>query len=232
LPALQRSIDRAATVGNDMITGRPAAEGGLNDTGFEVAFEVSAPVPLEQCHVAVIVDYTLPGDSGLTLSSVTLEPLGRLGPTPRKVSYEVRHFPPAAALKGFRVALYSQGLEVVTNLSDRRLDLTRDEAVLYLTMNHMARHPGESLPPTPVLMVPRAEFVSLLGSAPLDAVIYAWVGKDGKIVRLATNASGSVRLPSDLSAAIEQVAFLPALEKGKPIEGVAKLKLADLVASN
>ena len=135
-------------------------------------------------------------------------------------------------MQAYRVALYSHGLEVATNLSARRMDLTREEAVLYLTMDHMARHPGESLPPAPVLMVPRAEFVSRLGSAPLDAVIYAWIGKDGKITRLSTAANGSARLPSDLSEAVDQLAFLPALEKGKPVEGVAKLRLADLVASN
>jgi len=232
LPELQNSINRAALTGSDLITGRSGPEGGLNDTGFVVSFEAAAPVTLEQCHVAVIADYTLPGDSNATFSSVTLEPLGALGPAGRKFSCKVRRFPPGAQLVGYRLALYSRGQEIATNLSTRRTDITRDEAVLYLTLDHLTKHAGETLPPAPVLMVPRSEFVSRLHSAPLDQVIYARVGKDGKIIGLSADATGSVHLPVELSSCVDQIAFVPALEKGKPVEGVAKFKLADLVARN
>lgn len=232
LPELTNNINRSAQIGNDMITGRSGPEGGLSDTGFVVSFEAAAPTTLEQCHVAVIADYTLPGDSNVTFSSVTLEPLGTLGPAMRKFSCEVRRFPPGAQLQGYRLALYSRGQEIATNLSTRRTDITRGEAVLYLTMDHLTKHPGETLPPVPVLMVPRAEFVSRLGSAPLDQVIYARVGKDGKIIRLSTDATGAVHLPSELSSSVDQIAFVPALEKGKPVEGVARFRLADLVVRN
>jgi len=231
-PTLDNNISRAAKTGNEMITGKRGPEGGLNDTGFVVTFEASAPGPLDQCHVAIIADYTLPGQSGLPLSSVSLEPIGSLGPAARKITCEVRRFPPDAQLTGYRVALYSHGEEVATNLSTRRLDITRHEAVLFLTMNYLAQHQGETRPPAPILMVPRTEFIERVGSAPLDQVIYARVGKDGKIIRLSTDVAGAAQLPSDLDPAVEQIAFVPALEKGKPVEGVARLKLADLVASN
>jgi len=232
LPELTKNIELASRIGTDLVTSRSGPEGGLSDTGFVVSFDVSAPAPLVQCHLAVIADYTLPGNSNLTLSSVTLEPIANLGPVPQQISCEVRRFPPGATVKGYRVALYSHGQEIATNLSSRRTDITREETVLYLTLEHLARHPGETLPPTPVLMIPRSDFVIRLGSTPLDQVIFARVGKDGKIIRLSSDATGWVRLTPELDRAVDQVAFVPALEKGKPVEGVAKIKLADLVASN
>lgn len=232
LPSLDRSIDISSRLRTDTTVDNKFGGGGLNDTGYVVSFQVSAPEALEQCHVAVISEYTLPGDSGLTLTSVTLEPIGDLGPTARKFSCEVRRFPPGAQMKGYRVALYSRGQEIVTNLSSRRTDVTRDEAVLFMTMEYLAKHPGETRPPAPILMVPRTELIARLGSTPLDQVIYARVAKDGKILRLSTDVTGSTRLSPDLGAAIDQIAFAPALEKGKPVEGVAKLRLSDLVASN
>ncbi|HWA27631.1 MAG TPA: hypothetical protein VG734_18390 [Lacunisphaera sp.] len=232
LPSLERNIDISAKLRTDINGNKSEAAGGLDDTGYNVSFQVSAPTPLEQCHLAVISEYTLPGDTNLTLTSVTIQPIADLNPTPRKVTCEVRRFPPGAKIKGYRIALYSRGQEIVTNLSSRRTDVTRDEAVLFMTMDYLSKHPNETRPPAPILMVPRTEFIARLGSTPLDQVIYARVGKDGKIIRLSTDAKGSSQLPPELNGAIDQVAFAPALEKGKPVEGVAKLKLADLVASN
>jgi hypothetical protein len=232
MSSLQRGIDVSSSLRTDSTVDKKDVAGGLSDTGYIVSFQASAPLALEQCHMAVISEYTLPGDTGLTLTSVTLEPIGDLGPVARKVSCEVRRFPPGAQMKGYRVALYSRGQEIVTNLSSRRTDVTRDEAVLFMTMEYVAKHAGETRPPAPILMVPRTEFAARLGSTPLDQVIYARVAKDGKVIRLSTDVKGSSQLSSDLSLAVDQIAFAPALEKGKPVEGVAKLKLADLVASN
>lgn len=231
LPSFQKSVDTSAQIGSDLAA-RHAGAGGLDDTGYIVSFEAATPVALERCHVAVISEYTLPGNTGLVLSTASLEPIGELGPVPRRISCEVRGFPAGAELKGYRVALYSEGQEIATNLSSRRTEVTRDEAVMFLVVDYIAKHPNETRPPAPILMVPRSAFVAQVGSAPLDQVIYARVGKDGRIIRLSTDAAGVSMLPSTLSPAIDKIAFVPALEKGKPVEGVAKLKLADLVASN
>jgi len=229
---IENSINQLAKTNKDLHLDDSGPGGDLGSTGFVVSFEVSAPGPLDECHVAIIATYTIPGASGVTLNKVSFLSLGTLDLDPRKVTCELRGFPAGAELEGYRVALYSNSQEVATNLSARRTEVTRDEALIFLITDYLAGHPGATLPPAPILMVPRSEFVLRLGDAPLDLVIYARVNKDGKIIRLSTNASGSGPLPSDLNLAVDQIAFVPALEKGKPVEGVAKFKLADLVASN
>jgi len=227
-PGLDSRISQMAKTTSDRLTDSIGPGGDLDESGLVVSFEVSAPRPMEQCYAVVIASYTLPGDSSKAFNKISLHPLGTIGPSARKIVSDLQGFPTGAELKSYRVALYSAGLEIATNVSARRADVTRDEAVIFITTDYLAKHKGETLPPTPVLMVPHLAFASLLDPASRDQVIYARIGKDGRTIRLSTDAAGSVKPPSRLDPALDQLAFVPALEKGRPVEGVAKFKLADL----
>lgn len=61
-----------------------------------------------------------------------------------------------------------------------------------------------------------------------DHTIHANVGKSGTVLALSTDAAGSQRLDSPAESALHHIRFMPGLEKGKPVSGQLKFRIADL----
>src|ERR1035438_3233767 len=72
-------------------------------------------------------------------------------PPPVAVHFYEEGFPPAFELQGFDVHLYNRGEEVATNVSPKRVELTRDEAFEYIKMEYISAHKGDTLAAVPVM---------------------------------------------------------------------------------
>ncbi len=223
LPGADANIANASSFMIDDMAPNPA----LGEV--ELSFEVSAPRPLEQAYLVVIADYASTTDPKDIARQVTARALGQIDTKPRKVWMLHPAVIAGREFKKFYLGVYAEGQEVATNLSEKRLELTRDQAYQFFLIDYLAAHRSDTRPPSAMLMVSRAEFRHQVGGARLDQPVYARVDKTGALVALSADEAGTEKIPASIDTALQQVRFVPALDKGQPVDGRARLTLAALV---
>jgi hypothetical protein len=212
---------------------RMRAEADLAQEQFDavaVSFDVSSQTYLEKPYLIVITRFHLPNDKpGTARNAVYAKALESIGGKPRHI--EVLHggFPHGFEIEDLQVHLYNEGREIATDVSQKRVPLTRDEAFEYLKIEYLGGHKGESLSATPALGRPSKEQQLKLTPNQWKAVYYVKVSKEG--VPLGTYADEACSQPVDetIGALAKNVRFYPALENGKPTEGTARLEFSELV---
>jgi hypothetical protein len=197
---------------------------------MEVTFEVSSEKPLNDPYVLLIARFherdAKPGSSRNWIYAKALEPIDQ---KPRKVRIMQGGFPQGFELEKFQVHLYDHGLELATNVAERRVPLTRDEAFQYVLIDYTSQHKGASLPATPAMGKLPADLRTRLGSGQLTQFFFVKVSKDGLPVETFIDESCSHKVEDPyLQSVIRDIRFNPALDKGQPVEGIARLRFADL----
>jgi hypothetical protein len=197
---------------------------------MDVEFAVSSEKLIRQPYVVVIVQYrepnTPPGALHNWIYAKALEPIDS---KPQTVRILQGGFPQGFILEKSQVHLYDGGLELATNVAERRVLLTRDEAFQYVLIDYVSSHKTASLPATPAMGKLPADLRTRLGDRQLTQVLYVKVNKDGLPREAYVDESCSHKVDDPyLQSVIRDFRFNPALEKGRPVEGIALLKLGDL----
>jgi hypothetical protein len=153
--------------------------------------------------------------------------LREIGPEPRKVTIAQDRLPRGFALDEYSVHLFLGGGELPTTVSKNRLDVTRAEAHQFLILQHLQRHGRKDVPVAliPALLAPELEELIPVDRA--NALIDVVVDAEGRVVALGPTPPAHDPLPADLAAALRQVCFLPALQKGAPVEGRGTFALSE-----
>jgi len=211
---------------------RLAAENDLAQELFdavEVRFEVSSPVYLEKPYVVVITRFHARDDKlGVARNAVYAKALDTIGSKPTKIELLHGGFPLGFEIEDLQVHLYNEGKEIPTDIAQKRVPLTRDEAFEYLKIEYGSAHKGETLTATPALGRPDKEQRLQLTPNQLKATYYVKVSKDG--LPLSTFFDEECTQPVDdaIGALARNVRCYPAMDKGKPVEGTARLSLLEL----
>jgi hypothetical protein len=77
-------------------------------------------------------------------------------------------------------------------------------------------------------MTPRTDFRRQVEKTETSQPIYANVDKAGTVLSISTDAAGTQKVSSAVESALQSVRFMPALNKGAPVDGSIKLTLAQL----
>ena len=197
---------------------------------MDVTFEVSSPQPMNNPYVVIVAQYRerdeRPGIAHNWIYARTLEPVDS---KPRKVRILQGGFPQGFELEKFQVHLYNRGQELATNVAAKRVLLTRDEAFQYVLIDYVTSHKGASLPATPAMGKLPADLRTRLESGQLTQYFYVKVNKDGLPVETYVDESCSHKVDDPyLLSVIRDLRFNPALEKGRPVEGITLLRFCDL----
>jgi hypothetical protein len=202
---------------------------GLFDA-MDISFEVSAEKPLNSPYVVVVAQYREPNKPpGALHSWIYARALEPIDSKPRKVRIVQGGFPQGFELEKFQVHLFEHGEELATNVADKRVPLTRDEAFQYVLIDYVSSHKGASLPATPAMGRLPADLRTRLDSGQLTQRFFVKVSKDGLPVETYVDESCSRKVDDPyLQSVIQDIRFKPALEKGRPIEGIALLRFCDL----
>ncbi len=197
---------------------------------MEVTFEVSSEKPLTDPYVVIIARYheqdAAPGKSRNWIFAKALAPIDQ---NPRKVKVREGGFPPGFVMEDYKVHLYDHGVELATNVADKRVALTRDEAFQYLVIEHIANHKGADAPAAPVMGRLPPDLPAKLQAGQLSQPYYVTVTKDGLPGEAFADASCKEKVNDPyLQAAVQGLRFKPALQKGRPVAGVAQVKFSDL----
>lgn len=197
---------------------------------MEVNFEAACAEPLNNPFVVVITRFhdkdAKPGQSKNWIYAKSLDPI-----TDRGVKVHVLQggFPKGFVVESYQVHLFNQGLEVATNVAPKRVPLTLDEAATYMNLEYQRLHKADTLPAKVALTQLPADFQTRLargeGKAPLWVKVSAAGGVTGAFL---DEECAEKVTDAFLLAAVRDIRFQPALEKGKPVESLSRLKLTDL----
>ena len=229
--ATQAALNQASAApgSGPLAAGAPVGMAEAFDA-MEIRFEVSAERTLEHPYVVIVARFRPPGarpdQVANWIYAKALPPVTRES---QKVHLLQGGFPPGFELLDSQVRLYNRGEEIATDVAPKRVLLTRDEAFLYVKSEYLSRHRDATVPPTPALGRLPADWATRLASGQFKQVYYIAVNKDGKTTGIFADKSCSQKVADPyLESALRNFRFNPALEKGKPVDGVAAVNFAEL----
>lgn len=204
------------------------AEGNFD--AMEVSFKVASPVELDDPHVVVLFKFqprdAKPGDEGMVIHAQSLDPLG---PKPRFVRVRQGGLPHGFRFLDCEVHLFNRGAEVATNVSSRRVELTREEARQYVVIEHLGANRDATVPAAVVAGTLPPGRLKTLTTDQVNRICYARIGPDGHLLGVFADASCRQQLADTaLEATLAEMLFRPALRAGRAIEGVARVRLAEI----
>jgi hypothetical protein len=155
--------------------------------------------------------------------------LDPIGSKPDKVSVREGGFPPGFVVDKLEVHLYQNGLEIATDLSENRAPLTRDEAHDYFVINHVNRHKKDTLPARVALTKMPEDWATHPKDDAFRKTYYVKVDPTGHPVGSFEDEACETKVADAYYAGVlKDMLFLPALEQGKAVDGVARVKLSEL----
>ena len=221
IPDLHRMADEGSTHLRESLARKGEPE-------VELTFDVSSPEPIEHPYLIVVANYASEAKPDQIARQVSARAFDKIGQHARHVTMSHAASLNGLPFKKFDIALFAGGQEVATNLSEKRMPLTTDEAYQFFFIDYLSAHKGATLPPAPMLMVPRSEFRREAAKADANQPIYATLDQSGKVLAMSADKAGTEKLPAAVESALHNVRFMPALSKGVPVAGKVRVTLAQL----
>jgi hypothetical protein len=203
-------------------------EGGHD--AMDITFEISSPRPLEDPYIVTMTRFHPPGaEPGMVQSLVFAKALEPIGSKPAKVHFTEEGFPINYEVTEFQLHLYNNGIEVATNVSENREQMSPEQAFEYVKKAYLDAHKGATMHAAPVMGELPADLQVRLEQGKYDETIYVRVSRDG-LADVAFADPACTRRIDDpyLDSVVRTIRFKPALEDGKPVEGVASVNLSQL----
>lgn len=197
---------------------------------IEITFSVSSAEHLADAYIVVIARIRDPESKpGSVRNWIYAKSIGDVTESPRSIHIKHAGFTPGYILEGYDVHLYDHGREVATNVSPKRVELSKEDAAQYALVEYVTANKGATLPPAPALGTLPPDYHEHLGGPNPVKVCYVKVNREGVPTEVYLDESCATKLEdSYLDRVLRAIWFKPALEKGKPTEGVARVKLASL----
>jgi hypothetical protein len=227
--ANSESFSEGNNIGNYVAKMQEELDKELYDA-MEVTFAVSSEKPLAQPYVVIIARYHEKDANPVRYRNwIFAQALNPVGSKPQKVHVVKGGFPLGFIMDDFKVHLFDRGQELATNVSDKRVELTYADAFRYVMIDYVSAHKGASLPAAPVMGQLPSGWHSRLTPEQLTHSYFIKVSKDGMPLGAYSDEACSQSVPdSFVQSIVNEIRFTPALEKGKAVEGITKLRLGDI----
>jgi hypothetical protein len=223
----QVTTETAGSGVDDSPGGRQMTSQGKD--ALAIDFVVSSARPLGGPYVVTITRYHPGTDPRVVQTLVYARSINPIDAHPTPVHFIESGFPFNYQIVDFQLHLYNRGVEVATNVASNRVDLTRDEAFEYVIASYEGSHQHDTLPASPAMGQMPGDLAGQLAAGKYGATFYVRVSKDGMAKQPFADAGCSKRIDDPyLISVVKNIRFKPALDKGKPVEGVAPVNLARL----
>jgi hypothetical protein len=197
---------------------------------MNIEFEVSSAKPLADPYIVTMIKFH-PKNSGpgIVQSMVYAKALNPIDDHPTKIKFAQEGFPFDYQVVDFQLHLYNHGIEVATNISPKRQEMTPEQAFEYVKTTYITAHKTSTLPASPVMGELPPDLSSQLAAGKYNEQIYVKVSKDGLADEAYSDAACTDKIADPyLETVVRSIRFKPALEQGKPVDGVATLNLSRL----
>lgn len=197
---------------------------------IDVSFRITSPVVLEHPYIVFIATYRLPSDSAKDEHRFLFgREIPAIGPGPVEVSFQRGGLPAGFEVTSHELHVYQNAREIATNLSSRRVDMTREAVATYLRVNHIADHRNDSAPAGAILL-PNVEVGKLrIPRTKLLDHFFVKVDAKGLIVRVSSDPNGVHDATPEQNEALRDFIFVPAVNKGIPSESSIALRVIDFL---
>jgi hypothetical protein len=204
------------------------ATGGLD--AMDVEFDIRSAKPLHNPYVVTMTRFRTKGAKpGMFQNMVYAQSLHPIDEHLSHVHFVEEGFPFNYEVVDFQLHIYNRGEEIATNVAADRVELTRDEAFEYVKMEYIGAHPKDTLPASPAMAKLPADLSAQLAAGKYPHAFYVKVSKEGLADAAYADAACTQRIDdSYLESVVKRIRFKPALDKGKPVDGVASLELRQL----
>lgn len=232
--ALSTRLDnqRAAVAADQAVSGKEPTD-RLTTRGLDamdVEFDISSERPLYNPYVVTITKFhDKLSKPGLVKNLVYARALDPIDSHFSHVHFSEDGFPFDYDLIDFQLHIYNRGVEIATNLSSKRVELTRDEAFEYVKMEYIGAHRSDTLPAVPAMGKLPSELPERLAAGKYAETYFVKVSKDGLADEAYTDVTCSSKVDDPfLTTVVKSLRFKPALAHGEAVDGVAALNLTKL----
>jgi hypothetical protein len=227
------SVSRNLEAGVDASAALQARQEAAGYDAMNVEFEISSAKPLRDAFIVTMTRFHPRGsEPGTVQSLVYAKALHPIGANPTKVHFSEEGFPFDYEVLDFQLHLYDGGIEVATNVAEKRKVMTPDQAFEYVKKTYFEAHKGDTINAVPVMGELPADLASHIASGKCPKTIYVRVSKDGLAGEAFSDIACSEKIEdSYLESVVRSIRFKPALADGKPVEGVASVNLSLLETS-
>jgi hypothetical protein len=197
---------------------------------LKVTLTLSSPKPILTPYIVIFMRFLEQKDQPETATVwIYAEKLPDIDEHPRKITIMRGGFPPGYHIDSHHVHLYEGTSEIPTSVSRKQMDLTEEEAFQYSVIQHISGSREKTLPAIKSSFFWPQDLHSRLSATQLSRTIFVKVGKDGKATGIFEDKACSRPIPDKgIAQLASELRFLPALEKGKPTESIAALKLGSV----
>lgn len=196
---------------------------------ISLTFQISSAQPLLHPYVLVTAQLREPGGGPEYKNWILAKQLNPIRDGAAKIKIVQNGLPPGFSIEKLQVHLYDQGKEIPTTVSPKRVELTFDDAFQYLLIDYLTTNKGATLPATPGLAFLPPDFDARVAKSEFKPAYYIKVSKDGTPGEVFLDQRCTEKSTDDyINTVLSKVRFKPALDKGKPVEGIAKVVLGKL----
>lgn len=233
--ARNESVARAQ-MGSDMTNAGVSAgrmSNALLDELFDavsIEFELSSAQPLTDAYMVVISRFReANAKPGYSRNWIYARSIGEVGPRPQFVRIREGGFPVGFKLEDCEVHIYQGGRELASNVSPKRVELTREEAQEYLMIEHLAANKQATVAAQPAVGRLPPDLRDRMTAGHYLQPYYVRVDESGNAAGVFLDAAGKKPVTDPyLTALFAGVLFKPALVAGKPTTAVCRVKLPEL----
>jgi len=224
------AIQESAAAGVEASVALQAKQDEAGYDAMSVDFDISSAKPLQDPYVVTMTRFHPRGsEPGAVQSLVYARALDPVGSNPTKVHFSEEGFPFDYEVVDFQLHLYNGGVEVATNVAEKREVMTPDQAFEYVKRTYIEAHKGETVHAAPVMGELPADLAGHIASGKYPETIYVRVSKDGLADDAFADVACSKKIEDAyLESVVRSIRFKPALDGGKPVDGVASLNLRRL----
>jgi hypothetical protein len=222
----------AAAAANQTANGNEPV-GQIASQGFDaldVDFDIRASKILHNPYVVTMTKFrALGAKPGMIQNLVYAESLHPIDEHVSHVHFSEKGFPMGYELVDFQLHIYDRGEEIATNVAADRVELTRDEAFEYVKMEYIGAHLKDTVPASPAMGKLPADLPLKLAQGMYRDAFYVKVTIDGRANEAYADPACTKRIDDPyLDSVVKRIRFKPALNNGKPVEGVTVVRLGQL----
>lgn len=218
-----------AGLGNGLETS-PGALASKGLDALDVAFDIRCSRLLRDPYVITTARFHNPSaKAGMVQNLIYAQSIHPIDEHLSSVHFVETGFPFNYELLEFRVHLYNDGEEIATNISEDRVELTRDEAFQYVRMEYVAAHRGQTLPAVPAMAKLPGDFKARITEGMYRDPVYVRVDQQGMAFEAFSDPACTKQVnDAYLNDVIRRIRFKPALNDGRPVQGTVQLSVANL----
>ncbi|HWA25080.1 MAG TPA: hypothetical protein VG734_05345 [Lacunisphaera sp.] len=199
-----------------------------NFDAMKYSFEISSEFPLNRPYLVFVVRYHEKDQPGKGGTSIYAKPIEPIGINPARINIIQTGMPVGFVVEECQVRLYDNGQEIATNVAPRRVAMNRDDAFDYMLIERLSRLKDATVDPAPAIGKLNEEAKSKLNIDQLKQYYYVKVSPEGRVEAAFRDEACSQAVDATVAAVLSTIRFYPALEKGRPVEGVLKFAFRDL----